>query len=201
MLKVVAKSPDFVVAMNVDVLIQVTGIANFARDGDEVSERLADGLGGLHSRENADNAGDERAQGGKTKADVAGTFSRLRGFVRGLSDVRVCLIEDSRGFRKPGRGIFLQIEDLKVGDGGVAGVDLMPLGKQRLGKIVGPTCFGAFDLNQRGFKAVVVGLRLATLDQVVDVSKSFVDLFFVAGIAAQEEIVHVVAVQHDLVAH
>ncbi len=77
----------------------------------------------------------------------------------------------------------------------------MALGKERLGKIVGPACFGALDLNQSGFKAVVAGLRLAALDQVVDVAEAFVDLFFVAGIAAQEEIVHVVAVQHDLVAH
>ena len=41
------QSADFVVAMNIDVLIEVAGIANFARDGDEVRERLADGLGGL----------------------------------------------------------------------------------------------------------------------------------------------------------
>ena len=111
------------------------------------------------------------------------------------------MIENSRRFRKPGCRIFLKIENLKVGDGGVAGIDLVALGKQRLGKIVGPACFGAFDLNQRGLEAVAVGLRLATLDQVVDVSKPLVDLFFVAGIAAQEKIVHVVAVQHDLVAH
>jgi hypothetical protein len=47
--------------VNVDVLIEIAGIANFARDGDEVSERLADGLGSLDSREDPDNTGEERA--------------------------------------------------------------------------------------------------------------------------------------------
>ena len=36
---------DFVVAMNVDVLIEIAGIADLARDGNEVSQRLGDRLG------------------------------------------------------------------------------------------------------------------------------------------------------------
>src|SRR5271155_2951924 len=184
--------------MNVDVLIEVAGIADFARYRDEVSERLAYRLGRHDGRKDADDAGDERAQGGKAKTNITGAFGRLRGFVRRLSDVRIRLLEDSRGFCKPGRRVFLQIEDLKVRHCSVTGIDLVALGKKRLGEIIGPACFGAFDLNQSGFKAIAAGLRLATLDQVVDVSKAFVDLLFVAGIPAQEEIVHVVAVQHDL---
>ena len=143
----------------------------------------------------------KRAEGGKADTDVTGTFGRLRGFVQRLGDVRASLIENDRGFCQPGSRIFLQIEDLKVGDGSVAGIDLVALGEKRLGKIVGPACFGAFDLNEGGLDAVARGLRLTALDQVVDVAEALVDLFLVAGIAAEKKIVHVVAVQHDLVAH
>src|SRR5439155_13532695 len=43
------QSADFVVAVNINVLIEVTGIANFASDGDEMRQRLGDGLGGPDS--------------------------------------------------------------------------------------------------------------------------------------------------------
>ena len=38
---------DFVVAVNVDVLIEVAGIADFARHGNEMRQRLGDGFGGV----------------------------------------------------------------------------------------------------------------------------------------------------------
>ena len=140
--------------MNINVLIQVAGIANFARNGDEVGERFADGFGGLDGREDAADTGRESAQGGKAEANITGTFRRLRGFIQRLGDVRASLIEDNRGFCQPGCRIFLQIEDLKVGDGSVTGIDLVALGKQRLGKIVGPACLSAFDLNEGGLDDV-----------------------------------------------
>src|SRR5580658_7494880 len=155
------ESADFVVTVNVDVLVEISGIANFARYSDEVSERLADGLRSLDSREDPDDAGQERAQCGKAKANITGTFSRFGGFVRRLSDVRVNLIEDSRGFCKPGCRIFLEIENLQVRDGSVTGIDLVALGKERLSEIVSPACLGAFDLKQMRFKALAAGLRFA----------------------------------------
>ena len=77
----------------------------------------------------------------------------------------------------------------------------MTLGKKRLGKIVRPAGFGAFDLLERGLDVVAGRLRLAARDKVIDVSETLVDLFFVTRVTAQKKIVHVVAVQHDLVAH
>ena len=95
----------------------------------------------------------------------------------------------------------MQIENLEVGDGGVAGIDLVALGDQGFGKIVSPTGFGAFHLDQRGANHVIAGLRFTTLDEIGNVGEPFVDLLFVARVAAEEEVVHVKAIQHDLIAH
>ena len=77
----------------------------------------------------------------------------------------------------------------------------MTLGNQGLGKIVGPTGFGALDLNEGRVNGIVGGLSLAALDHVGHVGEALVDFLFVAGIAAEEKVVHVEAVQHDLVPH
>ena len=67
----------------------------------------------------------------------------------------------------------------------------MALCEQRLGKIVGPARFRALDLNEGGAKKVVIGLGLSALDDVAEFAESAIDFFFVAGIAAQQEIVEV----------
>ncbi len=95
----------------------------------------------------------------------------------------------------------MQIENLQVGDGSVAGINLMALGDERLGKIVGPACFGALDLDQSGANGVGGGARLTALNLVDNVRQTFVHLFLIAGIAAEKEIIHVEAIQHDLVTH
>src|SRR5713226_3418667 len=74
----------------------------------------------------------------------------------------------------------------------------MALGHEGLGKIVGPACFGAFHLDKSGADGFTVSLGFATLDEVDDIREALVDLFLVAGIPAEEEIVHVEAIQHDL---
>src|SRR5262249_32295911 len=43
------QGPDFVVSMNVDVLIEVAGVADFLRDGDEVLQGFGDGFRGAYS--------------------------------------------------------------------------------------------------------------------------------------------------------
>ena len=75
----------------------------------------------------------------------------------------------------------------------------MTLGKERLSKIVGPTGFGAFDLDESGAKEIVGGAGLAALDDVAQRSKTVVDLVFIAGIAAEQEVIEVQTVLHDLV--
>ena len=77
----------------------------------------------------------------------------------------------------------------------------MTLGEQRLGEIVAPAGFGALDLDERSVEQVVVGrARFAVFDDVGDIEHAFVDFFFVARIAAQQEVVEVIAIEHDLVA-
>ena len=75
------------------------------------------------------------------------------------------------------------------------------LGDQRLGKVVGPAGFRTLNLDQGGADGFAGGLRFAALDLVGDVRQTFTHFLFIAGIAAKEEIIHVEAIQHDLIAH
>src|SRR5258708_77307 len=77
----------------------------------------------------------------------------------------------------------------------------MALGEQRLGEIVVPVGFGAFDLNQIGAQQVRGGLRFATLENVGQIVDAFIDFFLVARVAAEQEIVEIQAVKHNLQAY
>ena len=56
---------------------------------------------------------------------------------------------------------MLEIKDLQIGNGGVAGVHLMPLGDHRLGEVVRPIAFVFLDLLERRAKAGIIRLCLA----------------------------------------
>ena len=187
--------------MNINVLIEVAGVTNLSRDGHEMVQGLADGARRVESDQHAGYKRDQSAADGQEKADVAGSIRGLRGLVLELGDFVAGLIENGRRLGQPGGRILLEIKNLQVRNGGVAGVHLMALGNQRLREIVRPTHFGAFDLNQSGVDGLVGDLRFSALDEVGHVGKTLVDLLFVAGISAQEKVVHVEAVHHDLVAH
>src|SRR5258708_149632 len=77
----------------------------------------------------------------------------------------------------------------------------MALGDQRLGKIVGPACFRTLDLDQGSADGFIGSVRFAALDLVDDVGQTLVHSVFITGIAAEEEVIHVEAIQHDLIAH
>src|SRR6266704_2446928 len=162
------ESANFVVAVNIDVLIEIAGVADFTGDGNEVSQGFGDGLGGI---------------------------------LQELGDISVALIENHRGFREPRSGVFLKIENLQVRNSGVTRIHLMALGDERLGEIVSPTGFGALHLNESGADGFVGGLRFTALDDVGDVVQALRDSIFVTRIAAEEKVIHVEAIQHDLVTH
>jgi hypothetical protein len=115
-----------------------------------------------------------------------------------FGDVQSRLVENCGRFGEPRCGIFLQVKDLQVGNGGITRVHLVALGEERLGEIVSPTGFGTFDLDQGGAKRVRAGLSFATLETVGEVGHALVDLFFVAGITAEKKIIQVQAIEHDL---
>ena len=86
---------------------------------------------------------------------------------------------------------------MQVRDGGVARIDLVALGDQGLGKIVGPARFGALHLDEGGAHGLAGGIRFAALNLINDIDEAFVHFLFIAGIAAKEEVIHVEAIQHD----
>src|SRR5260370_34899699 len=77
----------------------------------------------------------------------------------------------------------------------------MALGDEGLGKVVGPTGFGALDLDESGAYGFAGGIRCAALNLVYDVRQTLVHFFFMGGIAAEKEIIHVEACQQTLRAH
>src|SRR5712692_2376661 len=74
-------------------------------------------------------------------------------------------------------------------------------GDQRLCKIIAPAGFRTLNLDQGGADRFAGGLRFSALDLVGDVRQTLVHFLFIAGIAAEEKIIHVEAIQHDLIAH
>src|SRR2546430_2103027 len=71
------ESADFVVAMNIDVLIKVTGIADLPRDGHEMVQGLADRASRVESDEAASNQGHEGSKDGNPETNVAGSIRGL----------------------------------------------------------------------------------------------------------------------------
>ena len=187
--------------MDVDILIEVTGVADFASHGDEVLQGFGDGVYGVKGKDEAKNQSDKGTNSGDEKADVIGLVGGVGRFLGRLADLLGGLIENDGGFLEPGAGIFLEVEDLKIGNGCVAGIDLVAFGKEGLGKIIRPTGFSGFDLLQRGAQGIGACLGLTVLDEVGHGLETFVDPILVARIATKQEIVKVETIQHDLITH
>ncbi len=77
----------------------------------------------------------------------------------------------------------------------------MTFGEERFGKIVGPASFSALNLNQSGPQEVAACRGFAALDDVGDVDETVSNFVFVAGVTAEQKVVEVEAVHHDLVAN
>src|SRR5215470_17269913 len=184
--------------MNVDVLVEIARVADFLSHGDEMLEWLSDGIRGFERAEDAETDSDQSADDDDNPGPCAGAGRSFLRILLSLSDVSVRLIQNGRGFGKPGSRVLLKIEDLQVRDGGVTRIDLVALCQKGLGKVVRPTGFGAFHLDKRRAERIASGLRLATLDQVIEFAEAAVHLVFVARIAAQQEIIEIEAILHDL---
>src|SRR5579859_1548481 len=128
--------------MDIDVLIEIAGVTDFAGDGDEMVERFGNRLGGFEGYKTAKKNRRERDKSCEIEADRA----RPSG---GLCGLAAALIENRGRFCQPRRRVFLEIENLEIGNGGIAGIHLMALGEERLGEIVAPTGLNAFHLDQR----------------------------------------------------
>jgi len=78
---------------------------------------------------------------------------------------------------------------------------LVALGQKGLGKVVGPTCFCAFHLNQRGVQKFVGGLGLALFHNVRQLDEAAIDLSFVTGSPLSRKLLRFRRFLHDLVTH
>src|ERR1700704_5257354 len=77
----------------------------------------------------------------------------------------------------------------------------MPLSQQRLGEVIRPARLCSLHLNQSGAQSIASRLRFTALHALVSVLQSVRNFFFVAWIAAQQKVVEVQPIEHDLIAN
>ena len=118
--------------------------------------------------------------------------------VQRFANVDVRVVEHARGLCRPGGRIVLQVINLKVGDGCVAGIHLMPLGDHLLREIVGPVVFVFFHLRERSAKIGVVAFAFPVAQKRQEIGDSLVGFLFVAQVAAQKIIFEKQPVLHHL---
>ena len=87
---------NFVVAVNINVLIEIARVADFPRNGDEMGERLGDGLGRQECDETTSEKCKESTAGCNPSAEGAHAARRFRGFLKKLGDIGVALVENDR---------------------------------------------------------------------------------------------------------
>ncbi len=90
------QSADFVVAVNINVLIEVARVAYFASDGDEVIQRFRDGLGGIQRDESAREESQKGSTSGDPSAEGAHAAGGFCGVIKKFGDISVALIENDR---------------------------------------------------------------------------------------------------------
>ncbi len=88
------QSTDFVIAVNINVLIEVAGVANFASDGNEMGERLGDGFSGIPGNQAAGNESKKGTAAGHPGADSTGAIGGFRCFVLEPPDILIALVEN-----------------------------------------------------------------------------------------------------------
>src|ERR1035438_2105673 len=115
--------------MDVNILVEVARVADFTSDGDEVREWFGDRARGIEGGDASKKQREECSTNRHGSRKDAGARSGFSGFVGVLADFDGALIEQHRGLGEPGTRILLQIEDLEVGDCGIAGINLMAFGK------------------------------------------------------------------------
>ncbi len=85
---------NLVVAVNVNILIKIARVADFACDGDEMGKRKNDRFGSVVGNQDAEQNREKSADGAEDGTPVTGAFSGFRGFVKILVDLRSSLIEN-----------------------------------------------------------------------------------------------------------
>ena len=108
-------------------MIEISGLADLLRDFDELRERMGNGVSGAISNEGAERNRDQRAAQGDEDGPSTGILIYLAALVQSLLGLKVSCIEGICRCFNPGRGIFLQIENLQVGNSGITGIDFFAL--------------------------------------------------------------------------
>ena len=78
----------------------------------------------------------------------------------------------------------MQIVDLQFGDGGVAGVNILPLFDQGLGKLLAPGLLQLLNLGQSVLDLIGVGQSLALFQFLVQSAQALVHAVHLARVPA-----------------
>src|SRR5580698_6293502 len=157
----------------------MAAFADALGDVDQMIEGTGDRARGVKGEKNA---GENREQGtdrGKNGAERRGRTRRTVGVVERFADGVVGGVQNIGRSRNPSAGIVLQVIDLKIGDGGVAGIDLVALGDHWLGKIFEPIVLGFVHLGESVAEIGVGALAFAFLELLEKLGDAFVGFVFV----------------------
>ena len=84
--------------MNVDVLIEVTGIGNFSGHGNQMRQRIGYGFCGVVSDQQSQQHREKGTAYGRCGTRVAGRVSGLGGLIERFADVVIGTVQDHRRF-------------------------------------------------------------------------------------------------------
>ena len=198
--KVRASWPTSSFALHVNRLIQIAGLADLFGHVNEAGERFGDAAGGSEGDEYAKTNCEERTDHSRGDGSDGGALVFLLLPQKQFVVLLVHAIENVAGAGYPGVGIFLEIENLKFGDGGVAAIDGAALFGERSGKLGGPSLLQFLKFFEA---AVLIGIRqfLGVADGFAKQPLALGHLVEIADIAAQQIVLEMKAVLHHLEAH
>src|SRR4030095_1229257 len=119
--------PDFVSALDVDIVLKVSGVADLTGDFHQVRQRLSDRFGAAISDDRSEPECKQSAQEGNDNGCGCRSLVRTAALFDQLLVFLVDRFQQIVGILNPRRRIFLEIENLQLRYSGVAAIDFLAL--------------------------------------------------------------------------
>ncbi len=193
-----AQFTDLVLTLDIDFVVQVPGGSNLLGDLHQVGQRFGNGPGGAEGDEAAQTQRGQRAQQGDADGPVAGGIITVAPLFQNALAFLICQIEIFSRILYPRARIFLQIENLQFGHGGISLVHLFALLHERFSEVAGPALFRLLYFCQRGPLLLGGGQGQRVLHAVNQGADAVIHMVGLAAVSAQQVVGQIEAVLHHL---
>ena len=192
---------DLVLAVNVNVMVEFSGLPDLFRYQDQPIQRLGDFIGLAIGDDRAHDEGKEGTENGDDDGRGGGQLIIGVTLLEQVAIFAVDFVENVSGARNEGTGIFLQIKDLQLSDRRIAAIDGAAPVHQRIGEIGGPTLFEFLNFLEPVTLLLGVNELLGMMQVIGQQVLAIIHLLDIAGVAAEEIVLEVEAILHHLEAH